>query len=76
VSIGASLTRCGCAERSLRPLSHLARMDHRLAGTLLGAPQTTPGVLSHNAPLSRRRPELGAQGWRAAKEEPPRLCPV
>src|SRR4029450_9766728 len=73
VSIGASLTRCGYAERSLRPLSHLARMHHRLAGTLLGAPQAAPVVLSHNAPLSRRLQELGAQGRRAAKEKP-RAC--
>jgi hypothetical protein len=29
-------------------------MHQRLAGTLLGAPQAAPVVLSHNAPLSRR----------------------
>src|SRR6188472_4383463 len=68
VSIGASLTRCGYAERSLRPFSDLARMHHRLAGALLGAPQATPVVLGHAAPLSRRPQQLGAQGWRAAKE--------
>jgi hypothetical protein len=45
-------------------------MHHRLAGALLGAPQAAPVALSHTAPLSRRPQELGAQGWRAAKEKP------
>jgi hypothetical protein len=70
VSRGASLTRCCYAERSLRSLRHLVRMHQRLAGTLLGTLQTTPGVLSHNPPISRRPQELGAQGPRAAKEKP------
>lgn len=54
VSCSASLTRRGGAERSLRPLAHLVRMHKRLAGTLLGAPQASPRILSHSAPLSRR----------------------
>jgi hypothetical protein len=54
VSCSASLTRRGRAERSLRPLAHLVRMHKRLAGTLLGAPQASPRILSHSAPLSRR----------------------
>jgi hypothetical protein len=45
-------------------------MRQRLAGTLLGTLQTTPGVLSHNPPISRRPQQLGAQGRRAAKEKP------
>jgi hypothetical protein len=60
VSFCASLTRSGYAERSLRPLGDLVGVHKRLAGTLLGAPQATPGVLSHNPPLSRRPQELGA----------------
>jgi hypothetical protein len=66
-------SRGGYTERSLRSFGHLAGMHHRLAGTLLGAPQAAPVVLGHNAPLSRRLQELGAQGWRAAKEKP-RVC--
>ena len=69
VSCGASLTRCGDAERSLPPLRHLVRMHQRLAGTLLGARQAVSGVLGHNPPLSRRPQELGAQGRRAASGE-------
>jgi hypothetical protein len=47
VSCGASLARRGYTERSLRSFGHLVGMHQRLAGTLLGAPQATPGVLSH-----------------------------
>jgi hypothetical protein len=57
VSRRASLTRCGYAERSLRALRHLVRMHQRLAGTLLGAPQATPGVLSHNRPQTNGKAE-------------------
>jgi hypothetical protein len=70
VSGGASLTRCSEAERSLRPLPHLACIFHRLPGALLGAPQATPVVLIHAAPLSRRPQQLEAQGLRTTNEEP------
>jgi hypothetical protein len=82
VQLGVAPLRRGCP---LRPVSlerlgvtvvscSASLMHKRLAGTLLGAPQAAPRLLSHSAPLSRR-PHRQEPGEGLESSEGETSCP-
>jgi hypothetical protein len=69
VSRGASLTRRGYAERSLRRSLTLLACTIVVRARSWASPRPLRVVLSHGAPFSCRPQQLVAQGWGAAKEK-------